>query len=271
MVVVSVPRYVFDLELTTFLQTICDERCPKVVVVRGLASSPFALQDHDTPSAIDKIKPNPVTMIVLFRSYATSEADAVAGKGQVLHERLPGSTVHPYTRLVRVTEFESDAVLVHDVITYPTKRSEQPEVTTESLWATIDALARQKGLRLGPWGLESTLWFVWKELIAQNLLYPVLVWKIEDETPRCQQARLLLKQAFCGTDPVLRQSYVNSIDPAVRAVIESILDRGVETNEAKARWELQLEAQTYGLEESDLITSEIVRAELIVFAAGGIL
>ena len=124
------------------------------------------------------------------------------------------------------------------------------------------AIAQQKGLRLGPWGLESTLWFVWKELIAQNLNYTTLVWKIEDEIPRCQQARLLRKQAFIGTDPVLWQSHVSSLDPNIRTVIESVLDRGVESNEAKAPWELKLEAQSFGLEEGDLITAEIVRAEL---------
>lgn len=261
-VVVSVPRYVFDLELAAFLQTTCDEQCPQVVVLRGLASCPFALQRDDTPSDLGKVRPNPVTLIVLFRSYATSESDAVAGKGQVLQERIPGSAVHRYARLVRVTEFETDAILVHDVITYPRKPIEQPQVTTESLWATIDAIAQQKGLRLGPWGLESTLWFVWNELIAQNLLCPVLVWKIEDETPLCQQTILLRGQPHIGTDPVLCQSYVSSIDPAIRTVVESVLDRGVETNEAKARWELQLEAHSFGLEEGDLITAEIIRAEL---------
>lgn len=260
--VVSVPRYVFDLELTAFLQTTCDEQCPQVVVLRGLASYPFALQGDDTPSDLDKVRPNPVTLILLFRSYATSESDVVAGKGQVLHERIPGSTVHPYARLVRVSEFESDAILVHDVTPYPRNRSEQPQVTTESLWVTIDALARQKGLRLGPWGLESTLWFVWKELIAQNLLYPVLVWKIEDETPLCNQTVLLRKQVSFGMDYSVRQSYACSIGSSIRNIIERVLDRGAETDEAKAPWELKLEAQSFGLEEGDLITAEIISAEL---------
>ncbi len=61
-----------------------------------LASYPFALQGDDTPpSDLDKVRPNPVTLILLFRSYATSDSDEVAGKGQVLLERIPGSTVHP--------------------------------------------------------------------------------------------------------------------------------------------------------------------------------
>lgn len=228
-----------------------------------LASYPFALQGDDTPpSDLDKVRPNPVTLIVMFRNHTSSETDTAAGKGQVLHERISGSTVHPYARLVRVGEFETDAILVHDVITYPRNRSEQPQNTAESLWVATGAIAQQKGLRLGPWGLESTLWFVWKELIAQNLLYPVLVWKIEDETPLCQQTILLRRQAHIGNDPVLCQSYVSSLDPATRTVIESVLDRGVETNEAKARWELQLESHSFHLEEGDLITAEIIRAEL---------
>ncbi|MBK7033391.1 MAG: hypothetical protein IPH49_09020 [Ignavibacteria bacterium] len=259
--VVAVPQYVLDLELDGYLQTTYDEQCPQVVVLRGLASFPFALQGDDTPSDLDKVRPNPVTLIVLFRSYATSESDAVASKGRDLQLRIPGSTVHPYARIVRVCEFETDAILVHDVITYPRNRSEQPQVTTESLWATIDALARQKGLRLGPWGLEHTLWLVWRELVEQNLLCPVLVWMIEDETPLCNQTILLRRQAHIGTDSVLWQSYVSS-RPCYCTVIESVLDRGVETNEAKARWELQLEAQSLHLEEGDQITAEIVLAEV---------
>ena len=261
-VVVSVPRYVFDLELDGYLQTTCDEQCPQVVVLRGLASCPFALQGDDTPSDLDKVRPNPVTLIVLFRSHDSKGTDDVASNGQVLHERIPGSTVHPYARLVRVSEFETDAILVHDVTSYPRNRSEQPQNTAESLWVALGAIAQQKGHRLGPWGLESTLWFVWRELIAQNLLCPVLVWKIEDETPLCQQTTLLRRQAHIGTDPVLCQIYVSSIDPEIRTVVESVLDRGVETNEAKARWELQLESHSFHLEEGDLITAEIIRAEL---------
>ncbi|MBK6419344.1 MAG: hypothetical protein IPF79_09180 [Ignavibacteria bacterium] len=203
-----------------------------------------------------------MTLIVLFRGNDSTGTDDVASKGRDLQLRIPGSTVHPYTRLVRVIEFESDAVLVHEAITYPRKPLEQPQVTTESLWVTTDAIARQKGLQLGPWGLEHTLWLVWRELITQNLLCPVLVWKIEDETPLCNQTILLRRQARFGTDFVLWQSYVSMIDPSIRSVIESVLERGVEINEGKARWELQLEAQSFHLEEGDLITAEIIRAVL---------
>lgn len=151
---------------------------------------------------------------------------------------------------------------MHDVISHPRYHSEQPQNTAESLWVATGAIAQQKGLRLGPWGIERTLWFIWRELVEPNLLYPVLVWKIEDEAPRCQQTILLRRQARFGTDPVLCQSYVSSIDPAIRTVVESVLDRGVETNETKARWELQLESHSFHLEEGDLITAEIIRAEL---------
>ena len=128
---------------------------------------------------------------------------------------------------------------MHDVISHPRDHSEQPQNIAESLWVAPGAIAQQKGLRLGPWGIERTLWFIWRELVEQNLLCPLLVWKIEDETPRCQQTFLPRRQAHIGTDSVLCQSYVSSIDPAIRTVVESVLDRGVETNEAKACLELQ--------------------------------
>lgn len=269
--VVAVPRYASNLELTTFLETICDDTCPQVVVLRGLTTNPFALQGDDTPADIAKIRPNPVTLIVLFRGNDSTGTDDVASKGRDLQLRIPGSTVHPYARLVRVAEFESDAILVHDVIVYPINRSEQPQVTAESLWAVIDTLAMQRGLHLGPWGLENTLWLVWRELIAQNVQCPTLVWRIEDEIPQCNQTVLLRKQVSFGMDYSIRQSYACMIDPSFRAVIEGVIDHGIEVEEDKARWEMILQAQTYGLEEGDLITAEIVRAELIEFEASGTL
>lgn len=263
--VVSVHRYLYDLELDTYLHTTCDESCPHVVVLRGLASSPFALQEDDSPADLERVRPNPETLIVLFRCHTSTEHDTVANKSHALHQRIPGSSLHLYSRLVRVTEFETDAVLVHDVIVFPKQRPVQTQITSESLWVTINAVASQKGHVLGPWGFDTILWYVWQELIATEAPYPPLSWCIEDEIPHCLQTKLLRKQSVFEFDPVLRQSYISSIDPAVRSVIESVLERGVETSESKARREMRLVAQSFGLVDGDLITADIVKAELQEF------
>lgn len=263
--VVTVPCYVFDLELEAFLQSTSDKACGQVVVLRGLASSPFALTGDDTPADLDKVRPNPMTLIVLFRSHSLPGSDDVADMGRGLQQRIPFSTLHPYARLVRVNEIESDAVLVHEVIEFPKQRPEPLQITAESLWVVIDALAMQKGIQLGPWGMEWALWCLWRDMIAQNIQCPVMIWTLEDEIPRCEQTRLLRKQASFGVDPVIRQSCVSSMDPLVRTLIEVLVDRGIESDESKARRELCLEAQCYGLNEGDLITAEVVRSELREF------
>jgi|GEM_PF-6939455 len=69
------------------------------------------------------------------------------------------------------------------------------------------------------------------------------------------------------TDPMLLPELSHLARPFYSHRHESVLDRSVETNEAKARWELQLESHSFHLEEGDLITAEIIGAEVREFEA----
>ncbi len=71
------------------------------------------------PADIEKFRPNPVTLIVLFRRHNSTGTTDVASKGRALQLRIPGSSVHQYARLVRVRDFKSDAVVEHDIIMFP--------------------------------------------------------------------------------------------------------------------------------------------------------